>query len=448
LESAVIKKNISSYNYRAIFHFLFNRISETGIIEPGQEVVIKPNWVKESHLFRCEDWDYVITHPNVITAVLETVLTLLKGKGRVVITDGPQTDSSFEKIIKIMEPEKWAKLSSRYGVPLDIIDLREEKWISKGDIIFKKVKLKGDPKGSTEVNLIGDESEFYGHEKSIRGYYGADYDMRETNLAHDGYNNKYRLSRTIIESDVFVNIPKMKTHKKAGITCCLKNIVGINTYKNFLPHHNEGTAMEGGDQFPHSNLKSRFEGHMMAKLKKGILQNHRFAPIFVPVKKVGKRIFGNTENIVRSGNWYGNDTLWRTILDLNKILFFSNPDGTMREPLMANRKKYIGIVDGIYAGEGNGPMAPDKKIANALFVGTNPIAIDCACAKFMGFDYMKIPTLVKSFNINKYRFNDYSYHDIVLVDEDAITQKKLKEVIVHHQSVFKPHFGWTGNIES
>ena len=383
----VYMKRVSSYDYDEILSYIFRVISSLRIITPGQSIILKPNWVKESHLYRPNDWDYVITHPIIITAVLEAALRLLNGKGAITVTDGPQTDSSFKKIMRIMQPNKWVRMGTHYGVPVKVLDLREDEWVNVGDITVDKRKLPGDPKGSTEINLEEEVSEFFGHKKSVRGYYGADYDIHETNRAHDGHNNLYRVSKTVIESDVFINIPKMKTHKKAGITCCLKNLVGINTYKNFLPHHNEGSAVEGGDQFPGNKVKNRIEGRIMAKLKQGLLQNQKLAPLFIPVKKVGKKIFGSTEEVVRSGNWHGNDTLWRMILDLNKILFFSNPDGTMREPFSDNKKKYIGVVDGVYAGEGNGPMAPDKRTAGVLIAGTCPVGIDCVCAKLMGFDY-------------------------------------------------------------
>ena len=32
------------------------------------------------------------------------------------------------------------------------------------------------------------------------------------------------------------SLPKLKTHKKAGITCALKNLIGINGNKEYLPH--------------------------------------------------------------------------------------------------------------------------------------------------------------------------------------------------------------------
>jgi len=32
----------------------------------------------------------------------------------------------------------------------------------------------------------------------------------------------------------------LKLHRKAGITCALKNLIGINGNKEYLPHHRLG----------------------------------------------------------------------------------------------------------------------------------------------------------------------------------------------------------------
>jgi hypothetical protein len=60
-------------------------------------------------------------------------------------------------------------------------------------------------------------------------------------------------------ADVFINLHKMNVHKKTGVTLNLKNLVGINVDKNWLPHHSEGYPRNGGDQFLDITLKNRFE---------------------------------------------------------------------------------------------------------------------------------------------------------------------------------------------
>ena len=414
-------------------------------ILPGDTVVIKPNWVKESHLTKPDEWDYVITHTSVVTATLRRVCDILEPGGRIIIADAPQTDSSFVKILAHYPVEQWHTIAKNKRINLEIIDLRDDEWIQKKDVVVDRKKLEGDPRGKTEVNLLDDASEFFGHKKSSRGYYGADYNIQETNEAHDGHNNRYRLSRSVMEADVFINLPKLKTHKKAGITCCLKNLVGINTYKNFLPHHAEGSPAESGDQFPENSLQSRIEGPVLAFVKQKFLQHPVMARLLKPLSTTARSFFGETEHIVRSGNWFGNDTLWRMTLDLNKAFFYANPDGKMREEKLINAKKYIGIVDAIMAGEGNGPLSPNPRQMGYILAGTNPVAIDAVCARMMGFDPLKIPTIRQAFEIKKYPICDFSLSDImVVVNDQTFSLSDIPESMIQQ---FEPQFAWKGHIE-
>ncbi len=40
------------------------------------------------------------------------------------------------------------------------------------------------------------------------------------------------MSKSPLVADVFINLPKLKTHKKCGLTVNLKSLVGINANKN------------------------------------------------------------------------------------------------------------------------------------------------------------------------------------------------------------------------
>jgi uncharacterized protein (DUF362 family) len=414
-------------------------------IEPFHRVVLKPNWVRESHLKRLDDWDYVITHPTLITAVLRHVVERLDGRGSLSVLEGPQTDSSFSKIIARYPVREWEMLCAQAGVRFQVIDLRDNEWVSRDGVVIDRLKLKGDPMGKVEINLKDELSEFFGHKKSKRGYYGADYDMAETNRAHNGSDNLYSVSKTVIDCDVFINLPKLKTHKKAGITSCLKNLVGINTYKNFLPHHSEGDASEGGDQFRGDRQTGRLEGSLVAFLKQNVLRNPVWARLLSPFKALGYLVFGETKNTVRSGNWYGNDTVWRMILDLNKILLYANPDGTLRPERAEERKKYIGIVDAVIAGQGNGPMEPDPLYAGFIICGGNPVSIDAVCAAIMGFDPARIPSIARAFGIARYKLTAGALEDIVVSSRGE--RWGLADLPADVKTRFKPHFGWVGHIE-
>ena len=404
-------KEINEYNVLSIYEslpdFLFNDIGK------NSKVVIKPNWVRQNHQLKELDWEYIITHPSLITAVMMKVLERLDQTGRITILDAPETASSFKKILDHYPIDEWQKMALERKISLEIIDLRDDEWIIHKNVIVERKILRGDPRGKTEINLKN-YSEFYGHNKSIKGYYGADYNIKETNHAHNGKDNLYRVSKSVLEADIFINLPKLKTHKKSGITCCLKNLVGVNTYKNYLPHYSIGGTKEGGDQFPDESAKNTFESKWLSFIKQYFLTKPFLAKIIAPIFRPGKAFFGDTNNKIRSGNWYGNDTLWRMILDLNKIVLYSQPDGILKKALIANSKHYIGIVDAVLCGEKNGPKSPEPKQMGYIICGTNPVAIDATAAKLMSFDPLKIPVIQKAFHIKKYRIVDFEYEDIIV----------------------------------
>lgn len=435
--------NVPDYDEQYLFEILSPSFFK--IIIPGNLVVIKPNWVSESRKDIPDEWEQIITHPLVTKVVLRRVVEKLQGKGKVIITDGPQTDSSLEKILSQNDINEWKKIAGETGIELEIIDLRDEEWISDDGIVLERKKLKGDPRGKTLVNLRNHESEFRGHLKSKMGYYGAYYDSAETNVAHDGKNNLYSVSKSVLEADVFINLPKLKTHKKAGITCSLKNLVGINTEKNFLPHYNMGSANEGGDQFPVTTGITKIESHLVPFVKQHFLQKNLLAKAFSVTRPAFDLVFGKNDKKIRSGNWYGNDTLWRTVLDLNKILFYANPDGSMREDDPKSRKNYISIVDAVISGEGEGPLNADRKETGFIVVGYNPAAVDMVCADLMGFDWEKIPIIRNSFNIKNYKFADFNLNDIAVnLNGKRININELNDYMKFD---FVPPFGWKTHIE-
>jgi uncharacterized protein (DUF362 family) len=118
----------------------------------------------------------------------------------------------------------------------------------------------------------------------------------------------------------------------------------------------------------------------------------------------------------------------------------------MREFKNANRKKYITIVDGIVAGEGNGPKKPDAISLNYIFCGTNPVAVDAVCTRFMGFNPDKIPSIRSAFKINKYPLVDFDYDDIkILIDS---TEFRIGTFPARYLKKCKPHKGWKDHIEN
>ena len=413
-------------------------------IRPGDRVVLKPNWVKEHDERKPgpDQWEHVVTHPSVIEGVIRWAAPQLQGQGTITICDAPQTDSSFATLRKYCQLDEMVARCTKdfLGVKITLLDLRPEEWHAVDGVTVSKTELPGDPLGSTHVKL-NEASEFVGYH-GCGQLYGASYDMAETNRKHAGTTHEYMLCRTPMDADVFINIPKLKTHKKVGLTCALKNLVGINANKNWLPHHTEGTPDKGGDQFPAATTKAKLEHSWMGSAKRVLKNSPLLSRLFVPLKKVGRLVFGDTQSVVRSGNWHGNDTCWRMVLDLNKCLFSFNGAGERRNKPI----RYLAVVDGIVGGEGNGPMTPDAKPCGVIIAGTHPLAVDCVAATLMGFDPLRIRMLKSAFAMRELNFAPFKLEDIEVVSNKPAWNGRL--TAMEETFAFKPHFGWTGAIEN
>lgn len=415
------------------------------LIKQGETVFIKPNMISEKHKLNT-DWDYVITHGSVIRVILDYVFLAMRGKGRVVIGDAPQTDSNYSKIIELIGLREIREVYNSYpDFEIHLINLQDEYWIEKDGVYIQTVKLPGDPLGGVVVDLANDSvfAEFNGQGKK---YYGAFYNINETNVHQSDGKHEYAISKSAISADVFINIPKLKTHKKCGLTVNLKSLVGINANKNWLPHYIFGAPEIGGDQFAKTNTKSALENIIVTKAKKILLNRNPLLQFFARrLKKFAYKLFGDTEKVVRSGNWHGNDTVWRMCLDLNRILMYANPDGSLRKA--GEEKKFFSVVDGILSMEGNGPVAGNKKQTGVIIMGDNSVAVDSVCAKLMGFDWLKIKLIQRAFEKHKYPLINENTPNIICMSNKPEWNKNLVDINYSDVFHFRPHFGWVGHIE-
>ncbi|MEJ2688664.1 MAG: DUF362 domain-containing protein, partial [Deltaproteobacteria bacterium] len=248
------------------------------LANPGDQVFIKPNWVAHSYRASCSkqfDVFTTITHPAVIREVARWVDRALQGKGKILIGDNPSIDADFSKL---MEVQALQDLENEFQTPVEFLDLRplvctDLRHYGQRD---KMTHQKGDPAGETIINL-GRKSQLYGlNPRLFRGVFN---EREETINAHTGTRHLYGFSNSIYRSDLFISIPKLKTHHKVGVTLNLKGLVGAIGTKNYLVHWQEGFPAVAGDAYPNFRLwlKDRF-------------------------KKVKKR-----------GAWSGNDTIWHMV---------------------------------------------------------------------------------------------------------------------------------------
>lgn len=416
------------------------------LIRPGETVLLKPNLVHQRHPRDPQGWRYVITHGSVIRAVADYVWKAVGSEGKIILADAPQTDASFAEIVRLLGLDVIRDFYLQRGLNFELIDLRQEEWTTHGEVVVERRKLSPNPYGAIAFDL-GLASEFAEHSGSGH-YYGADYDSSVVNRHHSGGRHEYLIAGCAIKCDVIFSLPKWKTHKKAGLTASLKNLVGVNADKNWLPHHTEGSPVAGGDEHPDPGLKHRTERKVAAAVR-GL--SHRL-PVVGPfvhrvARSTGKSIFGDTESTIRSGNWHGNDTIWRMCLDLNKIVFYGNPDGSFRAPESQNRKRHYVLVDGILAGEGRGPMNPDPVEAGVVLFGMHPPSVDAACAYLMGFDPDKIPIVARAFQCHSFPLSEHNWREVQVLSNDPRWARPLPAISFAETFHFKPHFGWSSHIE-
>ena len=410
------------------------------LIKPGETVLLKPNLVRH---FNTKDNNVfsIITHGSVIRAVLDFVTIALKGKGKIIIGDAPVQECNFNTVIESIGLLEIIRFYKKYNIDIELIDFRTSASIKKWDGINTEKKLDGDPSGSIKVDL-GKYSCLNNLSGQFRNYRVTCYDPREMEIHHNNTKNEYLMAKTALEADVIIDLPKIKTHRKVGLTCALKNLVGTSVGKDWLPHHRNGTPSEGGDEYPDKNKLKEINNWILDReniSNKIILKRlYHYTRCFVgwPLQKSGKQIF--------EGNWFGNDTTWRMALDLTRILMYAGKDGTMRQGL---QRRIWTLADGIIAGESEGPMEADPKPLGLLVAGNSLAAVDAVVAQLVGFNYLKIPIIKNAFNKeNNFPIGEFTPESI-LVKSNVFKWNGFDFISKKSDILLNPSAGWKDHIE-
>ena len=215
--------------------------------------------------------------------------------------------------------------------------------------------------------------------------------------SHGPGMHKYCITKELFDADVVLSLPKVKTHQKAGITAALKNIVGLNGDKDFLPHHRIGGTTMGGDCYPGGN-KLRYWSELCldeANRNKG---NWKYR-LWTRTSTVLWRLsMPKPVHRVEAG-WYGNDTTWRMVMDLNQIVYYGTKEGYLAND---RQRLFFSLCDAIIGGQGNGPLNPEPLPLGLISFTNTSGWNDLVLAEIMGMNLDRIPLLVsaKSFERN------------------------------------------------
>jgi uncharacterized protein (DUF362 family) len=361
------------------------------LIHPGDKVVIKPNWVYHENRSGA-GMDCLVTHSSVISAVLQYAVAA--SPSQVVVGDAPIQGCDFPELLRRTGAEAWVRQFAEH-TRIAIRDFRAKSRPGR-KFTARSVRSNRCDRDYVEFDL-GQASALEPITNARSEFRVTMYDPEALKRTHAPGMHRYLVAREIVEADVVFNVPKLKTHKKAGITGALKNAVGINGLKDYLPHHRIGCPETGGDCYERrSALKSLAESWLDA----GNRSDCRpwAAAVLCGASKVSSRLdalAGGNRNL--EGSWYGNDTIWRTVLDLQRILNFGKADGTLAA---TPQRRVIHLTDAIIAGEGEGPMYPTPVPLGVLTMSEDAAAAEWVHAFLMGFDPRKIALLQNAMDLS------------------------------------------------
>lgn len=410
----------------------------------GKKILIKPNWLRHLHPENKTIW-CVITHPSFIRVVLDYIYIATKGHCTITIGDSPVQSADFDKIVELSKISEIQDYFKKYGLNFEIEDFRYERVVvNNRGLIVKTILLSENRDKSIAVNLF-DDSLHKEIEEDYKRFRVTDYNKKKMQLHHRPGHHEYLVSRTAIECDFFINIPKAKTHRKAGVTLSLKNLVGINCSKDWLPHHRQGVKSKHGDEYKKFYLFQWIGVFLseLSEMQKQILVKRivfYLANRFWKMQGALNKVFNF--KYFTEGSWHGNDTLWRTCLDLNRILLHSDKNGILEENI---NKNYLTIIDGVTGGEKEGPTNPTPIKSNFTVASLNPVLADYVATRAMGLDPLKIPIIKYSFSISNYPLCKVKPEDIEVVSSSPELNGKGNDI--KNLSKFIPSEGWLNQIE-
>lgn len=328
------------------------------IINKGDTVVIKPNWGTQ-YLF-----PKPVTHPSVVVPVIEYAVKA--GAAKIVIVEGPMTlyrsqkyfwGRAFVNAIGLVQ-----ELRKRYpDVEFRFQDANDDQfyWVELGDITAFK--------GVYDVPQLDHD----GHTGFTRDLFFQVADA--TGYNPGGYKlGIYAIAKSYLEGDVFINVPKLKTHGWTGITAALKNLMGLNL---------RTTA-----HFMTPEIMAEYS-------RKPDFAMYRESPIR-DVPHYSKASWDGKGFVNRKLIGYENDILWRSLCDLNRLIRYTDKSGKMHN---THQRRYAVVVDGIIGTDRGGPVSPSTVESNAVIAGFDPVAVDGICLRIMNWNYKQV-RLVKNIN--------------------------------------------------
>jgi len=314
----------------------------SSVVKHGDTVVIKPNWCSQ-HKFPLP-----ITHPSVIVPIADYACKA--GAKKIRIVEAPMT---------ITRAGKWFWGPLFVNVQALVAMLQR----AHPDVEFSFQDGNDDKFTWVDVGKFSELNAYRVEDLDHDGHTGFMHDVFFGVPDSKGYNPKryrrglYAIANSFLDGDVFINVPKLKTHSWTGVTVALKNLMGLNlrSTMHFLPEEAQ------------RDLKQLAEGRESPM--RDVPHFHRTNKPWaeVPLKKQGIE----------------NDILWRSLADLNKIILYADRNGVMQN---TPQRRNLVVVDGIIGTDRNGPVSSSVVQSSLIVAGTDPVKVDATCVDCIGWN--------------------------------------------------------------
>lgn len=390
----------------------------TDVVRPGCLVVVKPNLVRHVHRGG-GDAMLLVTNPVVVECLLDFAVRAVGPNGRVVVGDAPLQSADWETLCRITGLPTVVEEYRRLGYRVELKDFRS-RVVKMADVVVSEER-RDQSEGCITVD-VGRRSSLVPVEQHHRRFRVTDYDMRQMTGHHNEQRHEYAIQEDVLRCDLLLNVPKVKTHKKAGLTSAQKNLIGINCSKDYIPHHRRGPVRDGGDEYQHRSWSKAAASRLdeVQDEVRSVVARRALAGARHPVSRLASMA---SRDRYREGSWWGNDTLWRSIADLNAIAYQADSSGILGSE---QQRVVLSVCDAVIVGEGEGPMEPEPLPAGMVLAGWNTLAVDTVVAEVLGMPSSSIPCLART--PQAYGYDARAFRDALSVSVNGRTDETLPAI--------------------
>ncbi len=281
-------------------------------ISPGMKVFILCNFVYHRRKKEKEtDFYGKCTHGSIVAAVAQICSQLVGNQGIVYIGNAPLQSCDFASVLRDTGADIIGEQARKNGLNIVFRDLRT--YIVRQTKLGNLIVLKDssyDMDKIVEVDL-GRHSLLNNIEQPnnyLPKFRVTDYNPAIMDSYHDNTlkSHRYLVHKDILNADVIISIPKMKTHEKVGVTLGMKGYVGTIASKECLAHYRYGPAIMGGDEYPSPNILNLLGTRLNEYTFK---QNYPLylLYLFQIIDRAYKKLLRISGKPI-DGAWFGNDT--------------------------------------------------------------------------------------------------------------------------------------------